>query len=209
MIPEAGTLGWTPYCRSGLRLSTCLVLFSDCSLGSCYNWQQDRCMWLYTSQVYCWVSGWSQTTRQVSTDQRKLGTLGSYVPVAWSMYHWGIDGFALSLISWIRVERESSLGQTYPTIHFDCVNSYWWDVGSDSSWCIVKCSFSCNHKNTCLFWALRLELPLLFVESALSQWRCESPEWSIAKNQGKKRVIYPLSLPWYGIWSALMRVSHR
>ena len=33
------------------------------------------------------------------------GNLGSYIPIPWLMYRWGIDGLALLLMSWIRAER--------------------------------------------------------------------------------------------------------
>ena len=54
------------------------------------------------------------------------GTLGFYIPIPWLMYRRGIEGPALSLMSWISAETRIAVRKNLPHIHFDCVNSYWY-----------------------------------------------------------------------------------
>jgi hypothetical protein len=89
-----------------------LVLFAGCSLdGWCIGkeWEQwfDRVTladlkpkpWMCESSVF-WLS-----LKLAHKPAEHWGTLGFYIPIPWLMYCRGIDGFALSLMSWIRGER--------------------------------------------------------------------------------------------------------
>jgi hypothetical protein len=92
--------------RSGLRLSACLGLISDCSLGGHYNCQVTGRWFRIVHLKSIWVSCRSLTAGlMIKKPAQAWGTLGSMMPVTWSMYCRGIGGLALSLISWIRARE--------------------------------------------------------------------------------------------------------